>query len=134
MLEVKDLDAGYGALRVLHSVSLNVAAGEVVAVVGSNGAGKTTLLRAVNGIVTPTAGGVEIDGHDVTGKPTEKMAKFGMTHVPENRLCFPSLTVKDNLDLGGWSTARQARPRPRARAVSSPEAKAAASVRHAVRR
>ncbi|MGO3878680.1 MAG: ABC transporter ATP-binding protein, partial [Agrococcus casei] len=71
--------------------------------VGSNGAGKTTLLRAVNGIVTPTAGGVEIDGHDVTGKPTEKMAKFGMTHVPENRLCFPSLTVKDNLDLGGWS-------------------------------
>ena len=103
MLEVKELDAGYGALRVLHDVDLRVNAGEVVAVVGSNGAGKTTLLRAINGIVSPTAGSVEIDGRNVTGKPTERMAGFGMTHVPENRLCFPSLTVRDNLDLGAWS-------------------------------
>lgn len=103
MLEVTNLHAGYGALRVLHDVSIKVAAGEVVAVVGSNGAGKTTLLRAINGIISPTAGGVEIDGIDVTGKATEKMASHGMTHVPENRLCFPSLTVRDNLELGAWS-------------------------------
>lgn len=103
MLEVTNLDAGYGALGVLHGVNVKVHPGEVVAVVGSNGAGKTTLLRAINGIISPTAGGVEIDGRDVTGKPTERMAGFGLTHVPENRLCFPSLTVRDNLDLGAWS-------------------------------
>ncbi|WP_139416095.1 ABC transporter ATP-binding protein [Agromyces laixinhei] len=102
-LEVVGLDAGYGKLAILHEVSLSVAPGEIVTVVGSNGAGKTTLLRALNGLIKPTAGTVAIDGVDITGKATEKMAGLGLTHVPENRLCFPSLSVRDNLMLGAWS-------------------------------
>ncbi|WP_448811332.1 ABC transporter ATP-binding protein [Agromyces bauzanensis] len=102
-LVVDSLDAGYGKLAILHGVSLEVAAGEIVTVVGSNGAGKTTLLRALNGIIRPTAGRVTLDGIDLTGRPTEKMAALGLTHVPENRLCFPTLSVRDNLMLGAWS-------------------------------
>jgi branched-chain amino acid transport system ATP-binding protein len=102
-LKVESLGAGYGKLAILHDVSLEVAAGEIVTVVGSNGAGKTTLLRAINGILKPTAGRVALEGTDITGRPTEKMASLGLTHVPENRLCFPSLSVRDNLDLGAWT-------------------------------
>ncbi|WP_173923230.1 ABC transporter ATP-binding protein [Agromyces sp. Marseille-P2726] len=102
-LKVESLGAGYGKLAILHEVSLEVAAGEIVTVVGSNGAGKTTLLRAVNGILKPTAGRVTLEGTDITGRPTEKMASLGLTHVPENRLCFPTLSVRDNLDLGAWT-------------------------------
>jgi branched-chain amino acid transport system ATP-binding protein len=102
-LSVKSLDAGYGKLAILHDVSLAVDEGEIVTVVGSNGAGKTTLLRAVNGLIKPTAGTVTLDGVDITGRATEKMASLGLTHVPENRLCFPSLSVRDNLNLGAWS-------------------------------
>ncbi|HET6673599.1 MAG TPA: ABC transporter ATP-binding protein [Agromyces sp.] len=103
MLSVNALDAGYGKLAILHEVSVTVDAGEIVTVVGSNGAGKTTLLRAVNGLIRPTAGTVTLDGVDITGRATEKMASQGLTHVPENRLCFPSLSVRDNLTLGAWS-------------------------------
>jgi branched-chain amino acid transport system ATP-binding protein len=102
-LAVRGLDAGYGKLAILHDVSLEVEAGEIVTVVGSNGAGKTTLLRALNGLIRPTAGTVTLDGVDITGRATEKMAAQGLMHVPENRLCFPSLTVRDNLTLGAWS-------------------------------
>lgn len=102
-LAVSDLDAGYGKLAILHGVNLSVAPGEIVTVVGSNGAGKTTLLRALNGLIRPTAGTVTLDGVDITGKATEKMAALGLTHVPENRLCFPTLSVRDNLMLGAWS-------------------------------
>ena len=103
MLKVESLGAGYGKLAILHDVNLEVAAGEIVTVVGSNGAGKTTLLRAVNGILKPTAGRVTLDGTDITSRPTERMAALGLTHVPENRLCFPSLSVRDNLVLGAWA-------------------------------
>ncbi|TFB63543.1 ABC transporter ATP-binding protein [Cryobacterium sp. TMT1-62] len=102
-LIVSGLDAGYGKLAVLHEVSFEVARGEIVAVVGSNGAGKTTLLRAVSGLIRPTGGSVTLEGRTITGKPTEKMAGFGLTHVPENRLCFPTLSVRDNLMLGAWT-------------------------------
>ncbi|MDQ2660690.1 MAG: ATP-binding cassette domain-containing protein [Actinomycetota bacterium] len=102
-LTVKSLDAGYGKLAILHDVSLSVDEGEIVTVVGSNGAGKTTLLRALNGLIKPTAGTVTLNGVDITGRATEKMASQGLTHVPENRLCFPSLSVRDNLNLGAWS-------------------------------
>ena len=102
-LVVSGLDAGYGQLEVLHEVSLDVSAGEILAVVGANGAGKTTLLRAVSGLIRPTAGTVILDGKDITGKPAEKLAALGLTHVPENRLCFPTLSVQDNLALGAWT-------------------------------
>jgi branched-chain amino acid transport system ATP-binding protein len=102
-LIVSGLDAGYGKLAVLHNVTLEVARGEIVAVVGSNGAGKTTLLRAISGLIRPTAGSVTLEDRAITGKPAEKMAGFGLTHVPENRLCFPTLSVRDNLMLGAWT-------------------------------
>ncbi|HEY8450631.1 MAG: ABC transporter ATP-binding protein [Micromonosporaceae bacterium] len=107
MLEVTDLRAGYGKLEVLHGISLSVAEGQVLAVIGANGAGKTTLLRALSGLIRPT-GRVLLDGRDVTGLPAERIAAAGLAHVPENRLVFPSLTVADNLALGAW-TRRRAR-------------------------
>ena len=102
-LKVESLGAGYGKLAILHELCLEFAAGDIETVVGSNGAGKTTLLRAINGILKPTTGRVTLEGADITGRPTEKMAALGLTHVPENRLCFPSLSVRDNLDLGAWT-------------------------------
>lgn len=102
-LVVENLHAGYGNLAVLHGVDLRIEQGEIMAVVGSNGAGKTTLLRAINGLIKTTQGSVTLDGVALTGLATEKHAGRGLAHVPENRLVFPSLTVRDNLMLGGWS-------------------------------
>jgi len=102
-LLVSGLHAGYGQLEVLHDVSIEVARGEILAVVGSNGAGKTTLLRAISGLIKPTSGSITLEDRAIAGKPPEKMAGFGLTLVPENRLCFPSLSVRDNLMLGAWT-------------------------------
>jgi branched-chain amino acid transport system ATP-binding protein len=109
MLTVEGLHAGYENLRVLHGVDLAVAAGQMVAVIGANGAGKTTLLRAVSGLVRPSSGQVTVDGRAVTGLRAERIAAAGLAHVPENRLVFPSLTVADNLALGGWTRRRSSR-------------------------
>ncbi|HEX5995244.1 MAG TPA: ABC transporter ATP-binding protein [Jiangellales bacterium] len=109
MLDVRGLSAGYDKLEVLHEVDLAVADGHLLAVIGANGAGKTTLLRALSGLIRPTGGRIVLDGRDVTGLPAEKIAAAGLAHVPENRLVFPSLTVSDNLLLGGWT--RRAAPK-----------------------
>ncbi|GAA1034386.1 ABC transporter ATP-binding protein [Virgisporangium ochraceum] len=103
MLHVESLHAGYDNLRVLHGIDLDVPAGDLLAVIGANGAGKTTLLRAVSGLIRPSSGRVTVDGRAVTGLRAEKVAAAGLAHVPENRLVFPSLTVADNLALGGWT-------------------------------
>ncbi|MDF2092504.1 ABC transporter ATP-binding protein [Knoellia sp. 3-2P3] len=102
-LEVTGLTAAYDKLEVLHGVDVSVAPAELVAVIGSNGAGKTTLLRAVSGLIRPTGGTVLLGGEEVTTMGAEQIAARGMAHVPENRLVFPSLTVDDNLELGGWT-------------------------------
>ena len=103
MLDIHGLSAGYDKLQVLHEVDLTVADGQLVALIGANGAGKTTLLRTVSGLLRPTAGRIVLDGREVTGLPAEKIAAAGLAHVPENRLVFPSLSVSDNLLLGGWT-------------------------------
>jgi len=105
-LEVHGLTAAYGRLQVLKGIDVSVAPGELVAVIGSNGAGKTTLLRAVSGLLRPTGGTVMLGGSDVTSLGAEQIARRGLSHVPENRLVFPSLTVDDNLELGGWTRRR----------------------------
>jgi branched-chain amino acid transport system ATP-binding protein len=105
-LRVEGLRAAYGRLEVLHDVSVTAAPGELVAIVGANGAGKSTLLRSVSGLLRPTAGTVTVNGKDVTRLGAEQIAARGLTHVPENRLVFPSLTVEDNLQLGGWLRMR----------------------------
>ena len=109
MLDVEGLDAGYDNLRVLHGIDLTVPAGHLLAVIGANGAGKTTLLRAVSGLIRPSAGTVTVDGRAVAGLRPERIAAAGLAHVPENRLVFPSLTVADNLALGGWTRRRSSR-------------------------
>ncbi|MGB8386218.1 MAG: ABC transporter ATP-binding protein [Dermatophilaceae bacterium] len=106
-LVVDGLHAAYDRLEVLHGISLHVSPGELVAVVGANGAGKSTLLRAVSGLLRPTQGTVRIGDQDVTGHGAERISAMGLAHVPENRLVFPTLTVDDNLLLGGWNRRKQ---------------------------
>ena len=105
MLRVDDLVAGYGSIAVLRGVSLAVEPGELVSVIGANGAGKSTLLRAVSGLVRPTTGRVRFDGDDVTGAPMHRIVRRGLVQVPEGRQLFPSLTVEENLLLGGFARA-----------------------------
>jgi branched-chain amino acid transport system ATP-binding protein len=106
MLEATGLHAAYHRLEVLHGVDVRVETGEVVAVIGANGAGKTTLLRVVSGLLPATAGQVRLGDTTLTGLSAERIAAAGLAHVPENRLVFPTLSVQDNLVLGGWTRRR----------------------------
>jgi branched-chain amino acid transport system ATP-binding protein len=100
MLDVIDLEAGYGDAMALDGVSLNVPERAVVAIVGANGAGKTTLIRAIAGIVRPRRGRIVYRGRDITGLPSHRVCELGIGQVAEGRQVFPSLTVAENLDLG----------------------------------
>lgn len=105
MLEIEDLQAGYGGSPVLKGVSLSVGEGEFVSVVGPNGAGKTTLFKAVSGIVRPAAGRIRFGGTDLSEVPVAKRPHLGIAHVPEGRQLFPSLTVMENLEMGASTAA-----------------------------
>jgi len=100
------LSARYGPVLALRDVSLEVRAGELVALIGANGAGKSTLLRAIAGLVAPAAGRVALDGRDVTGQAPQAMIRAGVALVPERRRVFAPLTVLDNLELGGYALPR----------------------------
>ncbi len=104
MLRVEGLEAGYGDSRILFAMDLAVDAGEVVTLLGRNGMGKTTTVRAVMGLIAPSAGRVAVDGREVTGLPSYKVAQAGLGLVPEGRQVFPNLTVRENL----VATARRA--------------------------
>jgi branched-chain amino acid transport system ATP-binding protein len=103
---IENVDAAYGAVRVLERVSMTVEPGETVVLLGTNGNGKSTLMKCVMGMVPPCAGSVtaEIDGvrHDLTGRPTEEIVALGIALVPEGRRLFPRLTVEENLRLGAF--------------------------------
>jgi branched-chain amino acid transport system ATP-binding protein len=99
-LRVQDLTAGYGGPPVVRSLSLHVAPGEAVALLGRNGAGKTTTLLAAAGALRPVSGLVEIDGRAVTGRPAFQVARHGLSLVPQGRRIFPTLSVHENLTLG----------------------------------
>jgi branched-chain amino acid transport system ATP-binding protein len=103
VLEVTDLQAGYGRVQVLWDVHLMVAEGEIVALVGSNGAGKSTLLRAISGMIVPTGGHVRFGGREIAGLAPEEIARLGIGHVLEGRRLFSGLTVKENLLVGGYA-------------------------------
>ncbi|MDP2289818.1 MAG: ABC transporter ATP-binding protein [Actinomycetota bacterium] len=104
MLEVDQITTRYGAITALHAASLEVRAGELVALVGPNGAGKTTLLNTVAGLLRPATGNVRFDGNDITGAEPASLVRAGLALVPEHRRIFKDLTVEENLRLGG-STA-----------------------------
>jgi branched-chain amino acid transport system ATP-binding protein len=99
---VEALEVRFGAVRAVHGVSLRVAAGEILAVLGSNGAGKSSTLLAIAGALRPTAGRVQLEGQDVTGAAPEEMVRRGVAMVPETRGIFSDLTVAENLRLGGF--------------------------------
>ena len=100
MLAVEGIDVYYGESRVLAHVSLSVADGEVVCVMGRNGVGKTTLLKTIMGLMTPRQGHVTFQGRDITQRPPYERARLGIGYVPQGREIFPALTVQDNLVLG----------------------------------
>ncbi len=101
LLEVEGLRASYGQVQVLEGIDFSVPQGQKVAILGPNGAGKTTILRALSGMVH-TDGRVELEGRSVVGKATAEIARSGVAHVPEGRGTFPTLTVEENLRLGGY--------------------------------
>ena len=103
MLLVENLHAGYGNSEVLHGVSLKVAAGTVVALIGANGAGKTTTMRAISGMIQPTQGRVLLNDIAVQGNTGAAIARLGLAHSPEGRKVFGPLSVEDNLLLGAYS-------------------------------
>ena len=101
VLALDRVHAAYGPVQVLHGISLEVAEGEVVVVLGANGAGKTTTIRAICGMVA-TSGSVRVSGTDVVGRKTADVARLGVAHVPQGRGTFPDLSVEDNMRLGAY--------------------------------
>src|SRR5436190_7455883 len=102
MLRVANVSAGYAGFQALFDVSLEVNAGEAVAVIGPNGAGKTTLLRVISKLIDPTAGEIRMEGGALTAVPAHEVIARGIAHVPENRRLFPRLTVEENLRMGSF--------------------------------
>src|ERR1700677_2850507 len=100
MLEVEALIAGYGSIEVLHRISLQVARGQSVCLIGANGAGKTTLLRCLGGLLPPSLGRILVDGTDIAGRSASTRLDFGVTLVPEGRRVFAPMTVRENLEMG----------------------------------
>ncbi|HTC08641.1 MAG TPA: ABC transporter ATP-binding protein [Acetobacteraceae bacterium] len=113
MLTLANIDAGYSGFQALFDVSLEIAAGEAVAVIGPNGAGKTTLMRVISGLIRPTAGAISMEGADLLTTPAHQILALGIAHVPENRRLFARMTVEDNLRMGAYVAS--ARPKFRQR-------------------
>jgi urea transport system ATP-binding protein len=99
MLRVGDIDTFYGTSHILHGVSLEVADGELISVLGRNGAGKTTLLRSITGVTPPKAGRIELDGVDITAMKSHRRAHLGISYVPQGRLLIPDITVEENIQV-----------------------------------
>ncbi len=103
MVECKGLDVAYGPVQVLFGVDFEVTEGEIVALLGTNGAGKSTLLKAVAGLISPSAGKVSLDGHDITGADAEAVTRAGVSLMPGGKGIFPTITVDEHLRLAAWT-------------------------------
>ena len=108
MLELSGVSAGYGSFQALFNVSLEIAAGEAVAVIGANGAGKSTLLRAISKLIEPSAGEIRLEGRSLATVPAHQIIDLGLSQVPEHRRLFPRLTVEENLRMGAFPAAARA--------------------------
>jgi len=102
MLTLSNIDAGYSGFQALFGVSLEIAAGEAVAVIGPNGAGKTTLMRVISGLIRPKSGSIDMQGTDVLATAPHRILGLGIAHVPENRRLFARMSVEDNLRMGAF--------------------------------
>jgi branched-chain amino acid transport system ATP-binding protein len=109
LLTISGLAAGYGATEVLRDIDLAIVPGEIVAILGANGAGKSTLNRTISGVLRPTRGTIQFAGSAIERETPAAIVGRGLIHVPEGRCVFPNLTVKENLDLGGYRRARARR-------------------------
>ena len=118
LLRIEAVDAFYGRVQALRGVSLHVAPGEIVTLIGANGAGKSTLMMAVCAAPPPSAGRVLFDGRDVTGLPTHRLMRLGIAQSPEGRRIFPRMTVAENLRMGAAGLSEAAYEDGRARAVA----------------
>ena len=139
MLELSNIDAGYGGFQALFGISMSVKAGEAVAVIGSNGAGKTTLLRVISGLLPATGGTHDAwKASSLRETPPHRIIETGIAHVPEGRRLFPRLSVENNLKIGAFIPAARAKFDERLAfvydAVSAPEGAARPARRHAVGR
>jgi len=111
MLSIQNLEAGYGKVKVLHGISIEVPKGQVITLIGSNGAGKTTTMRAITGMIKPTAGEVLLSGQRIDGSESHKIAHLGLAHSPEGRRVFTTMSVTDNLLLGAFPRFTGSRPK-----------------------
>lgn len=102
LLEVSDVVAGYGETDILHGVSIAVDEGEIVTIIGPNGCGKSTLMKAVVGLVRVKAGAVTFRGTDISSQPPERIVRTGLCYVPQSANVFPSLSIRENLEMGGF--------------------------------
>jgi branched-chain amino acid transport system ATP-binding protein len=109
VLRLEQVAAGYGTFQALFGVSLEVQAGEAVAVIGPNGAGKTTLLRVISKLIDVSEGDIRLDGASLNPVPAHRVIELGVAHVPENRRLFPRLSVEENLRIGAYTRAARAR-------------------------
>ncbi len=118
MLEVVDIRSGYGEVEVLRGVSLSVAAGESVALLGSNGAGKSTLNNTISGLLPVWSGEILFEGQAISAASSQAIVEQGIIQIPEGRLIFPNMTVRENLELGSYRRARERRAQNLDRVVS----------------
>jgi branched-chain amino acid transport system ATP-binding protein len=102
MLQVSNIDVGYGDVQVLKEVSMDVKTGELVVVIGANGAGKTTMLKTISGLLRPTHGEITFEGQTISKQSPDRIVGEGVTLVPEGRLLFPDMTVRENLEMGAF--------------------------------
>jgi len=102
LLQVKNLRCGYGSLEVVHGISLHVCAGEIVGLLGANGAGKSSLLKSVIGLLPPSQGEIRLDGRPIRGEAAWRSVSHAMVLVPEGKMIFADLTVRENLLIGGY--------------------------------
>ncbi|MGA7404492.1 MAG: ABC transporter ATP-binding protein [Pseudolabrys sp.] len=101
-LSIRGLRSGYGKIEVLHDVTLDVARGQIVTLIGANGAGKTTLLKTISGLLRPSAGSITFEGKSIVRRPPHKIVELGISHVPEGRAILKRMTVIDNLRMGAY--------------------------------
>jgi len=102
MLEIKNIAVHFGVIQALKGISITVRDGEIVTLIGANGAGKTTTLRTISGLKKPTSGTILLDGADITGTASQERVQMGISHAPEGRRVFSSMTVLENLELGAF--------------------------------